>query len=383
MKLNAITKDLLSVVSLLVLLTLLLLNSCITQFIPKVNENKEMLIVDGLITDQPGKNTVKLSKSLPMGTSYTAAPSKGCIVTVTDDLGNSFKFTESAAGTYTSDSSNFQGSIGRSYTLHINTNSDPNNRYYESYPMLMKSVPSIDSVYYEKVNITGSDPKYYMEQGCQIYLDTHDPTNQCKYYRWTFVETWKFHTYFSVPNSSCWISANSDLINIKNTTVLEKDNITKYLLNFISNKTDRLLIKYSILVNQYSLNEEEYSYWDQLQKLSENTGGLYDIIPSYVNNNLYCVDDPNEKVLGYFSVSAKSSKRIFVNDHFRGIVNKYTPDFCYPDTIVKNGPIPGLNQTVWLVGSTSNSWIVTYSRGCADCTERGTNIKPDFWTENK
>ena len=366
----------------ILLILSLLLTSCITQFIPKINENKEMLIVDGLITDLPGKNTIKLYKSLPMGTRYTAATVEGCTVTVTDDLGSSFKFTESEAGTYTSDSSNFQGSIGRSYTLHINTNSD-NNRYYESYPMLMKSVPPVDSVYYEKVNITGSDPNYYMEQGCQIFLDTHDPTNQCKYYRWSFVETWEFHTYFSVPNSICWISANSDLINIKNTIELEKDNITKHHLNFISNKTDRLLVKYSILVNQYSLNEEEYRYWDQLQRLSENTGGLYDIIPSYVNNNLYCVDDPNEKVLGYFSVSAISSKRIFVHDNFRGLVNKYNADYCNSDTIVKNGPLPGLNQTLWLIGETLNSWIVTISRECADCTARGTNIKPEFWIENK
>jgi hypothetical protein len=369
----------------IILISLLFLNSCITPFIPKAIDNNEMIIVDGLITDQPGKNTIKLSRSLPLGARNVPLPIKGCVVTVTDDLGNSFNFTESVAGTYTSDSAEFQGSVGRTYTLHINTNSYSNNHKYESYPMEMKPVPPIDSVYYEKVTITEYHNLYYnyMEEGCQIYLDTHDPTNQCKYYRWTFVETWEFHLYFHVANNICWISANSELINIKNTSVLEKDNITKHLLNFISNKTDKLLVKYSILVNQYSLNEEEYSYWDQLQKLSENTGGLYDIIPSYVNNNLYCVDDPNEKVLGYFSVSAKSSKRIFVNDHFRGIVNKYTPDYCYPDTIVKNGPIPGLNQTVWLVGSTQNSWIVTYVRECADCTARGTNIRPDFWAENK
>ena len=362
---------------------MLLLNSCITPFIPKAIENKEMIIVDALITDQPGKNIIKLSRSLPLGNGISPLPVKGCIVTVTDDLGNSFNFTESIAGTYSSDSTEFQGSIGRSYTLHINTNSYSDNHYYESDPIEMKAVPPIDSVYYEKVTITGSDPKYYMEQGCQIYLATHDPSNQCKYYRWTFVETWEFHTYFSVPNSICWISANSELINIKNTSALEKDNVTSYPLYFVSNQTDRLLIKYSILVNQYSLNEEEYSYWDQLQKQSENTGGLYDIIPSYVNNNLYCVDDPNEKFLGYFSVSAESSKRIFVNDHFRGIVNKYNAEYCGPDTVLKNDLLHGLNQTHWIVGETSDSWIVTYSRECADCTVRGTNIRPDFWTENK
>jgi hypothetical protein len=367
----------------IILISLLLLNSCITPFIPKASDNKELIVVDALITDQPGKNTIKLLRSLPLGTGNAPLPVKGCIVTVTDDLGNTFNFTETVAGTYVSDSAEFQGSIGRSYTLHINTNSYSKNHTYESLPMEMKPVPPIDSVYYEKVTITESDNGNYMEEGCQVYLDTHDPTTQCKYYRWEFIETWEFHLPFYVPNRICWVSANSELINIKNTSVLEKDYITRYPINFISNQTDRLLVKYSILVNQYSLNEQEYLYWEQLQKLSEQVGSLYDIIPSSVANNVYCLDDPNEKVLGYFSVSAKSSKRIFIKDHFRGLVNQYTADYCNADTIVKNGPIPGLNQSVWLIGETLNSWIVTYSEGCADCTVRGTNIRPDFWTENK
>jgi Domain of unknown function (DUF4249) len=362
---------------------LLLLNSCITTFIPKTGDNKEMIVVDGLITDQPGKNTIKLSRSLPLGNGNTPIPVKGCIVTVTDDLGNTFNFTETAAGTYTSDSAEFQGSIGRLYTLHINTNSYSNNHNYESYPMEMKPVPPIDSVYYEKVTITEPDKWNFLQEGCQVYLDTHDPTNQCKYYRWKFIETWEFHLPFYVPNRICWISANSELINIKNTSVIEKDQINRYPLNFISNQTDRLLIKYSILVNQYSLNDQEYLYWEQLQKLSEQVGSLYDIIPASVTNNIYCLDDPNEKVLGYFSVSANSSKRIFIKDHFLGVVNKYTIDYCGVDTIPKNGPIPGLNQSVWLIGESGNSWIVTYSRECVDCTVRGTNMRPDYWTENK
>jgi hypothetical protein len=361
------------------LISLLLLNGCIIPFIPKAYDDKELLIVDALITDQAGKNTIKLSKSHPLGTKYVSIPVKGCIVNVTDDIGNSFDFKESDAGIYASDSSEFQGSTGRTYTLHITTNSDAANHNYESYPVEMNPVPQIDDVYYEKVTISGSDPKNWIEEGCQVYLDTHDPTNQCKYFRWEFVETWEFNLYFPVQNNICWISANSETINIKNTTVLDKDNISRYPINFISNETDRLLVKYSILVNQYSMNEKEYVYWDQLQKLSEQVGGLYDIVPTSVTNNLYCVDDPNEKVLGYFSVSARSSKRIFIKDNFRGLVNKYNSDYCIADTIPKNGPLLGLNQNLWLVGETLNSWIVTYMRGCADCTARGTNIRPDYW----
>ena len=130
---------------------LLLINSCITQFIPKTNEDKQILVVEGLITDQPDADTIKLSKSLPLGKRSFANPLKGCTVTISDDLGNAFSLTETTAGTYVTDPANFQGVIGRFYTLHVSTNSSDNNLNYESFPMEMKRVPPIDSVYYEKL----------------------------------------------------------------------------------------------------------------------------------------------------------------------------------------------------------------------------------------
>jgi hypothetical protein len=59
---------------------LLLVDSCITPLIPKTNEDKELLVVEGLITDQPDTNTIKLSKSLPLGTESISVPVQGCFV---------------------------------------------------------------------------------------------------------------------------------------------------------------------------------------------------------------------------------------------------------------------------------------------------------------
>ena len=49
----------------LLLSILLFLSSCITQFIPHTTEDKQLLVVEGLITDQPGVNTIKLSSTVP------------------------------------------------------------------------------------------------------------------------------------------------------------------------------------------------------------------------------------------------------------------------------------------------------------------------------
>jgi hypothetical protein len=366
---------------------LLLLNSCITPFIPHTNEDNKLLVVEGLITDQPDTNTIKLSRSLPPGIRSYAKPVTGCTVTVSDDLGNTFIFKETVDGTYVSDPSEFQGVIGRFYTLHINTNDAYYNLNYASYPMELKPVPVIDSVYYEKVTIAeavGGYSKFSKKEGCQIYLNSNDPNNKCKFYKWDFTETWEFQLPYPVTNWRCWVSSNSSLINIKTTSGLAEDRIVRHPLNFISNKTDRLKEKYSILVNQYSLNEDEYAYWEKLHKVTESIGTLYDITPAAIPGNIYCIENPTETVLGYFSVSAKTSKRIFIKDRFLGLVNLYTYDACFGDTIWGDTYIPNLNTTVWaLIDRYPIYVVITRDRGCADCTERGTNREPDFWKEGK
>lgn len=367
------------------LLILLLLNSCIAQFVPQITEEKELLVVQGLITDQHETDTIKLSKSLPLGEVSAAKPVSGCIVSISDNLGNVVSLTESVPGTYLTPSS-FYGEIGRSYTLHVNSNSGSGNLNYESNPMEMVAVPPIDSLYYEKTVIEEPSGFFKGVDACQIKLDTHDPENICKYYRWNFSETWEFRLLFDVPNQRCWINEKSHSIFIKSTVAFDKAIIKGFPIKYISNVTDRLRTKYSILVNQYSLNADEYLYWDKIQNVAGQVGGLYDIIPASVPSNLYCLENPTEKVLGYFSVSAKASKRIFIKDNFHGIIDRYNK--CITDTVY-TPDFPGVDVTAWILFSHLLSipqvsfYEITTNHGCADCTLRGTTVKPDFWTDDK
>lgn len=372
----------------ILLLFLLLLNGCIKEFIPVVAEGKELLVVQGLISDAQEPNIIKLSKSLPLGEISAARPVSGCFVTITDDLGNAVSLSESQPGTYITPSY-FRGLTRRFYTLHINTNSEFNYRNYQSSPMEMIPVPPVDSIYYEKTVIKKAEGFFRGVDGCQIYLDTEDPENRCKFFRWDFSETWLLRLHFDVPNNTCWISDKSHSINIKSTSAFDKARINRFPINYITNITDRLRKKYSILVNQYSLNEDEYIYWEKIQNIAVKVGGLFDIIPASVPSNIICIEAPAEKVLGYFSVSAISSKRIFIEDEFKGIIDQYAD--CATDTLL-GGPdsIPGLGISVWTLFDFAatpfgppRTRILTETKGCADCTERGTIEKPDFWQDDK
>jgi hypothetical protein len=367
---------------------ILLISSCITQFIPDAAEEKELLVVEGLITDQPEINTIKLSLSRPLGKKNIPRPLAGCIVSVVEDQKITYQLTETDAGTYVTDPVSFRGKIGSIYILRINTNgTSPGNFTFESVPMELRPVPPVDTLFYEtktiRRNEMGPD-----DEGVQIYLNTHDPSKSCQFYRWDFTETWEFQLPYYVPNRVCWITNRSGGIFIKNTSILAEDRINRFPLNFVSNTTDRLSVKYSLMVNQYSLSEDEFSYWERLQNITDEVGSLYDLTPASIPGNISCVDDPNKHVLGYFSVSARASKRVFIKENLSNIINLYKD--CPSDTI--QGPdsivIPGLDQTVWVIYRMNMSGmppyrVITEKHGCADCSIRGTAIRPDFWTDDK
>jgi hypothetical protein len=354
--------------------------SCVINYAPNIDDYEETLVVEGLITDQPGIYTVKISKSQPLWRRIYPRPLKGCIVSVSDDLGHTFNLKETSfSGVYVTDAATFRGTPGREYTLHIRTTTESVNLSYESQPVKMIPVPPVDNIYYEIKTFMQSGMPV---QGCNVYLNAHDPSKKCKFFRWEFSETWEFHLPFNFPNNICWKSTNSEVILIKNASMIAESRITGQPVISIVNPTDKLSVKYSILVNQFSLNEDEYNYWERLKSTTDQTGGLYDIIPGTIPNNIYCLEEPEKKVLGYFGVSAVSSKRFFIKEQltFSDLYGRCLADTFYtsrPDTV----------PDIWIITDNSDKLIpyviYTRDRSCVDCTTRGTNIKPDFWDDDK
>jgi hypothetical protein len=368
-----------------ILFVLIFTMSCVVNYVPNISDYEEALVVEGLITDQPVVHSVKISTSQSIWKRLYSKPLKGCLVSITDNQGHTWPLKESSySGVYNTDPANFRGVAGRVYTLHLKTTTEPVNFSYESNPMKMIPVPPIDTLYYEKKIMGHSDMPV---EGCNIYLNTHDPANKCRFYRWEYSETWEFHLSYDFPNKVCWLSNNSKEILIKNASLQPGAAVARQPVVSISNPQDRFSVKYSILVNQFSLNEDEYLYWERLKNISGQTGGLYDIIPSDIPNNIFCVEEPNKKTLGYFGVSAVSSKRLFIKDDFPAM-DMYSR--CFTDTFFTSRPdtiVSKLGWEIWTLIDNSKKVppyiIYTKDRNCVDCTTRGTNIKPLFWDDNK
>jgi len=369
-----------------------MLGRCIDPFYPDIEEYENVLVVDGLITDENMVYQVKLSRTMHFD-DIDRKPVPDAVVQVADDLGNTYMFTEVRSGTYKSVPGEFVGQIGRKYKLLIETTDG--NRYESAFEEL-KKIPDIDSIHWQYKELASIDPDNPVK-AIEILVDTHDPENKTRYYSWNWQETWEFFTPYhkdTLP-SHCWKYDSSRVIQIATTDHLTEDILQSYPLYRITESTNRLSLRYSVLVKQYSLTKEAFNYWSRIKETNENTGTLFDPMPTQVTGNFTDLNDPDKPVLGYFQASAVTSRRIFI-DRSELIVHKlfmsggfeYCESVMYIDTL--NTPRPDYLEMVenygWVVyfQEVSGSNLYTYltnSIACCDCSVSGSPVKPDFWTD--
>src|ERR1700690_1019598 len=123
----------------------LILDSCIQPFNLNVN-TQNAIVVDGLISDQPGPYNVKLFQTLGLEDQLGAIQwVEGAKVSIFDELGTETVLKEQAPGNYQTDSA-FLGIVGKTYQLKFSTG---DGQVYESAPEKMLPVGDLDSVYHE------------------------------------------------------------------------------------------------------------------------------------------------------------------------------------------------------------------------------------------
>jgi len=400
--------------SIITLIAVFTLCTCIDPYTPKLKGYDSLLVVDGLITDANTSYTVKLSGTIQNQNNSPVMVSDANVF-ITDDAGNNCNLKNRGNGIYKTDSLEFIGIVGRTYTLHITTNAGDE---YVSDPCVMQSVPDIDSIYFAKDQELINNGTQSQE-GVSIYLDSKEGDYN-QYYRWAYEETWKFKVpypkkfNFNMADSSitsvaavkeyCWKSRNSDEILIYSNYSGQTGPIKKEPIYFIAtDQSDRLLIEYSILIKQYSVSKAEYDFWNNLKQVNESGGDIFASQPFPVISNIHNINNPGEQVLGYFQVSSVKQKR--KNIPFSEIAGMNLPFYHYPcerieaapsDYQAALGPLITWDFVYALFCVTSDYYFVepVYGNGanqlekmvfarpeCANCEITGTITKPVFWVD--
>jgi len=374
---------------LLAAVLIIVMHRCIYPFEPVIDKYENLLVVDGLLTNIPGNCFVKLSRTYK----YDEKPDSvetGARVMIIDDLGIETQLKEFEAGVYLPEDTLFAGETGRIYRVQVTT---LNGEILESTPEELKEPVDIEEIYFEYLD------KGNGIQGLQLYLDTYDSRKKSFYYSWDYEETWEISVPFQslseyLPEMKiCYRNSSSRKIFIQSTKEYSDDRIIKYPLFFVGNTTNRLMIKYSVLVRQYVLTEKTYEFFSDLKEINENTGTLFDRTPVILIGNMINKLYPDKPVLGNFQISGASELRIFINrDNLPPQMNVATEyEFCKADLVSKKNEsfrLDSLLHTGWIVMDTiyepdkQDTLIgLANSRSCFDCTLNGDIVKPDFWDE--
>jgi len=376
---------------------------------PGVSSPGSYLVVEGVINSGSDSTIIKLSKTVPISNATATNPVLHASLAVEGDQNISFPLSETGPGRYTCAGLN----LDKSYTYRLSIKTANNEQYYSDYVPVLNA-PPIDSVYFTVA-----------KNGINIFSDTHDASNTVKYYRWDYQETWVFHSNFEsgyVSNGDtviernflnneiyqCWGNETSNTIILASSAILSKDIITKIPITAVVSTSEKLGSEYSIIVREYAITGEAYTFWQNLKKVTEQLGGIFDAQPSQINGNIHSVTNPAEPIIGYISAGSTTSKRIFIkNQQLPGWVPANPYPNCELDSLflqyapvgttvpvnqeneyfnynkgadhryllIPVGPILVIPKfgPVRIIGHTGST------PECVDCTLRGTNKQPIFW----
>lgn len=353
--------------------------------------NTNILVVEGVIKNGSDSTIIKLSRTVNLNNFITANPVVGATVTIEDDQNGIIPLAAIARGQYGIPALNLDNS--RKYRLRIKT---PDGQVYLSDAEAVKNAPPIDSI-----GFTTSD------KGVAIYANAHDATNNTRYYRWEFDETWRFHTKYDsryVTDGTkivdrlasiyyCFTNASSSTIVLGSTTKLSQDVMYQAPITIIAPESEKIGVRYSMLLKQYALTQQAYEFWSNIKRNTENLGSIFDAQPSAATGNIHCLTNPDQPVIGYISVGAVQTKRVFIDKSQLPAWETKYPYNCTLDSLYYIHPVTLARQVdIYLVPAksdeipvmkmiigTSDLGYLGSSRLCTDCTIRGKLAAPPFW----
>jgi len=381
-------------INILLAVSMVVLGACREEFWPDLTKYENLLVVDGLITNDSGPYEVKLSFSTAVQ-NPDFNPFSGAQVVIMDNEGTSETLTETSPGIYTTAANGIQGVIGQQYKLIVTT---PGENHYESDFQTLMDPVGISEVHAE-VETIQTENDYYPLYGYQFYIDTELAKSDTNFLMWRMYGDYKYTSDFLIkyiydkrklkvfpkPDSLYTCFAKDKITNLitMSTEELTVPKIDRLPLNFVNTETQKLSIRYSLLVKQLTMTKDAFTFYSVLSDLNSQEGALYTQQPYQVNGNIYNVNDAGDALLGYFLVAGVSEKRIFVDrptgvDFHYGICVLTRRDFEAYGYIRFNDPA---SWPLYVTTDPDGARALPH-QDCVDCRRKGGSInKPDFWED--
>jgi len=366
---------------------------CIYPYDFDVSGSQNSLVINGRVTDIEGYQYINISRSVSLNNPSEKSPISGCTVSIMDDRGNVFPAEEKDPGIYASWISSEYLTTGTRFILNVTL---PDGKNYTSEYDELLACPPIDDISWEIEEMLTQDPDISY-QGFRFNVTTDGSGEYAKNFRWELEEAWEYHStymirvyfdsiiqfldHYSDSLYYCWNSGSIPEIYTYSTRNLSSGQVNKFPLHFVSDQTDRLSVKYSLLVRQFSLTPTAYDYWNILDDQLKQSGELYETQPANLAGNIHSLDNESESVVGLFYASSIQEKRIFVRP---GIIT--VEPYCFGYDLSPSQLMTELTEEyteddypIWLLEKDRGGYDFADQR-CFDCRRRGgSTVKPYYW----
>jgi hypothetical protein len=297
--------------------------SCKEIYYPVVDSMENVIIVDGIITDQPGGSVIKLRYYKETG-DISELPATSAAVYVFDDHNNIITFDETnpAKPGHYFPASSFEGVAGRSYTLHIETENGEN---YVSDPQIMNSPASIEDINasytvreymakdfngnYYKQKISGIEAFTGISSDQDILRVRIEPTLLLLYTYNVIIPGFPEMTdYFFLWKKILL----TDEPNINLHTFHEGNASVKVQkLGFLPEANyhyglplDYLIYRKILIIRTFALNDDSHRFYSESYKQISSENKLFDPVVSQLPTNIRCTSNPKKPVAGFFEASS-------------------------------------------------------------------------------
>lgn len=312
--------------------------SCIDIFDLDTGISSNSLVVDALITDEPGPHKVLLSRAENYFARNTAPESQisNAIVEISSSLGEIELLTETKPGTYET-SSSFRGVVGEEYVLRIRLE---NGEMYESESELMPRKMEIDSLILslEERSIVNENGVEVANNGIGIIVKSKiNDSNDLFRLRYETIHEILTNPELRILDDlpaprecsgyvvgdgdivyvrpctccTCYVENNSTMTKLYNGRLFSSGESITNEIDFIKDEDGKFQIRFYVEVQQLSLTPRAFNFWSSLATQQE-TGTLFNQPPGKLISNIKSVQNPSEQVLGYFNVSAIDKKSRFL-----------------------------------------------------------------------
>ncbi|BDD12822.1 hypothetical protein FUAX_52540 (plasmid) [Fulvitalea axinellae] len=289
-----------------------MISSCVEKFDVDLGESEPRLVVNGIISDQPGETYVSLLNTQPYVTGdyyVPPIPVEGATVRVLDTGGDvEFElFDVSGRGKYVGITDEIKGNSGVGYVLEVILKNGET--YRSDLVTIPEKVPTLDNVdaelkEYKEYNERISDFSIVYKVDLLVDFSSKERV----YLQWDVEGTTEI---YSLENPDAPYPESTPICYIRRDPSGEKQFLAKS--SAASEKSVRIpAIKniryssdfrwgYGFKVKQYSIEAGAYEYLRKTKLLMESSGSLFDPFPSSITGNIYSiVGEEKRRTLGYF-----------------------------------------------------------------------------------